>query len=134
YNVKVVVETNHGCLDSTTSIAVVNPKPSIQSVLTPAACEGNATSFSQTSVVSAVNGASIAQFDWDFGDGTLAQGSSTSHLYAVPGSYSGNLIVTTNHGCADTMSWQTDVNPKPVISSIQTAPVCEGEQVLLAQT
>jgi PKD repeat protein len=38
--------------------------------------------------------ASAATFGWDFGDGGAASGSSVSHSYDAPGSYSWLLTVT----------------------------------------
>ncbi len=53
---------------------------------------GSAASFSGSAVLSDCTG--TATFEWDFGDGGVASGSSVSHSYDTPGSYSWLLTVT----------------------------------------
>lgn len=43
----------------------------------------------------------IVSWSWDFGDGTRAAGSSTSHTYSSPGRYFPRLTVTDNSGDTD---------------------------------
>jgi PKD repeat protein len=47
--------------------------------------------------------ANVASSYWDFGDGTTSILTNPSHTYAIGGTYSVFLIVTTNSGCADTV-------------------------------
>jgi 6-phosphogluconolactonase (cycloisomerase 2 family) len=43
----------------------------------------------------------IASLDWDFGDGTTGHGSSPTHTYAQPGTYTVTLRAVDNEGCVD---------------------------------
>jgi gliding motility-associated-like protein len=44
----------------------------------------------------------IASYLWNFGDGTTSSAVNPTHVYAVAGTYTVSLIVTTTGGCADT--------------------------------
>ena len=44
----------------------------------------------------------IVSYEWDFGDGTTASGSTVSHAYSAAGSFDAELTVTDNDGLSDT--------------------------------
>ena len=44
----------------------------------------------------------IATYDWDFGDGTVGNGETATHVYSTPGTYIITLTVTDNGGLKDT--------------------------------
>jgi PKD repeat protein len=44
----------------------------------------------------------IETYDWDFGDGTIAEGETTTHTYAAGGDYTVTLMVTDNDDLTDT--------------------------------
>lgn len=52
---------------------------------------------------------SIVDFDWDFGDGSLGSGVTTSHTYSSEGTYSVQLVVTDDDGLTDTISQDVTV-------------------------
>ena len=56
----------------------------------------------------------IVTYDWDFGDGALTTGVTTSHSYATAGTYTVTLTVTDNGGLSDTTSTQVTVTEPPV--------------------
>lgn len=69
-----------------------------------------------TSSVSSENNANINQYEWDFGDGYQT----SSQQNPIPsfndeGLYDIRLIVTTNHGCKDTITQQIEIYPLPVV-------------------
>ena len=49
------------------------------------------------------------QCEWDFGDGSTATGSDSTHWYALPGCYSVSLSVTDDEGGTDTMTRMVSV-------------------------
>ncbi len=133
YPVQLQVTSNYGCIDISTSQALVHPRPQILSAQSGTVCEGVALNFSQTSQVSNVNGAQLSQYTWLYGDGNSAPGSSSVYTYAAAGTYTSSLVVQSNHGCADTFSFVSVVNPVPQITGIQSSAVCEGNQTQLTQ-
>jgi PKD repeat protein len=53
---------------------------------------------------------SIASYDWDFGDGNTGSGVTTSHTYAVGGSYTVVLTVTDDEGATGSDSQDVAVS------------------------
>jgi gliding motility-associated-like protein len=53
----------------------------------------------------------IASWQWDFGDGGLANTQNTSHAYGAAGTYTVRLIVTDINGCIDSTSKDVDALP-----------------------
>lgn len=109
--------TAAGCQGFDTVTVTVNPKPIASISANSALCAGNALPMSGSgSSVSAP--ATIASYSWDFdGNGTyeVVNGAADqSNVYGNPGNTSINMIVTTNQGCTDTVTFNLTVNPKPV--------------------
>jgi PKD repeat protein len=46
----------------------------------------------------------IVSYEWDFGDGTVAQGIAAEYIYTAPGTYEVTLTVTDDDGLASTVS------------------------------
>jgi PKD repeat protein len=79
---------------------------------TPAS--GQAVSFDGSG--SSVPGSSIASYQWDFGDGGSATGSSPSHAYSAAGSYTVTLTVTAANGLTGSTTRAVTVDDPPVAS------------------
>ncbi len=62
----------------------------------------------------------IASYAWDFGDGTTGTGATTSHDYAVAGTYSATLTVTDNRGGTATKSLAVTAVAPPTNYAIDT--------------
>ena len=58
----------------------------------------------------------IAQYLWDFGDGTNSTDAGPSHPYAEPGNYTVSLKVTDNRGDSHTATTWANISPKPPIA------------------
>lgn len=68
---------------------------------------------------------------WSFGDGNTGTGITVEHNYTISGTYTVQMIVTGNSGCADTITKQIDVqvNSIPSVSISAVTEVCTGEAV-----
>ncbi|MFZ9700094.1 MAG: PKD domain-containing protein [Flavobacteriales bacterium] len=133
YPVQLIVSTNHGCSDTATLSAVVNPNPVVGSVSIPSGCQGAATALNTNVSVANVNGALISSTVWTSGDGGNANGAQTTYNYAQPGTYNAYVVATTNHGCTDTSFGLAVVNPTPQITSTTFPDVCFGNPTLFLQ-
>jgi gliding motility-associated-like protein len=101
YNIKLIV-VNHttGCTDETTQlIRIVDEKANFAASDTMI-CRNSSTVFS------AIGNApgTIANYDWDFGDGLTGTGSSLTHIYTNAGLFTVTLIITDISGCKDTLT------------------------------
>ena len=124
YTVTLDVTSTDGCSASTSANVQVFPNPVAAFSSTPA-CLGNANSYTD---LSSVSGGSITGWEWNFGDGNSSQNNTASHTYQAAGSYTASLIVTTNHGCTDTINGTVVVNGLP--SPSFTAPdICANGQM-----
>jgi gliding motility-associated-like protein len=69
---------------------------------------------------------SIIDWDWDYGDGTQANGiQNPTHAFAATGTYTVELIATNDLGCKDTTTMGLIVNPSPE-PQFAGPSVCEG--------
>ncbi|MFN8397043.1 MAG: DUF2341 domain-containing protein [Bacteroidia bacterium] len=112
YLTTLIVETNHACRDTLTDSVFLFPKP-LAGFENPDRCVPEAYAPLDTSAVATTVGAQIVGWHWDFGDSYTSTQQAPSHNYQTPGSYPVELIVTTNHGCKDTVLQVMHYNPKP---------------------
>ena len=98
-----VIEDTAGCtlaIPASDSVVVqAGPVPGL-TVSQPQACVGDLIQFSDASQ-SAVP---VISYQWDFGDGSSAQGPNPQHSYAAPGTYAVQLTLTNVNGCTDSLS------------------------------
>ncbi len=59
----------------------------------------------------------IVSYSWDFGDGTVADGITVSHVYTAVGTYTVTLTVTDNGGLQDTDQATVTVQARPVANA-----------------
>lgn len=126
YQTTLVVQDAVGCIDSLTNIPVVVYDLPISSFTPQNDCEGNAITFTSTSV--ATGTPTITEFDWDMGDNTLQNGNSVNHTYASEGNYAVTLYVEDSNGCLDSSQQSVSIFPLP-ISNFSVGNVCFGEAV-----
>ncbi len=68
----------------------------------------------------------IASYDWTFGDGTAATGTSVSHAYAADGDYVVTLTTTDGEGLASTTTKTTTVSATPPPNQPPVAAMSES--------
>jgi PKD repeat protein len=113
YQVQLTVTDNKGATGTTTkavTVAAANQPPSASFTASASnltvALDGSASSDPDGNLVS---------YSWDFGDGTSpGTGATTSHTYAVGGTYTVTLRVTDNRGATAETSREITVSPAQV--------------------
>ena len=90
---------------------VVNPVPKVKFASDSACTKANIDFTSNTTLGSGT----ISSYAWDFGDGTTAKGASVQHSYASSGNYTVQLKVTSDKGCADSLSKNAKAFPLPQV-------------------
>ena len=118
YNVTLYTTDQNNCKDTVVQAVNVYPNPTASFSYT-GVCFNTATPLTDNSSVTANPGGNIINgWAWDF-DGnatTDATVQNPTHVFPAFGSTSVNLIVTTNHGCKDTVLIPIFVNPNPVVN------------------
>ena len=123
YTVELAVETNNGCQDTITMPVEIWPIPVPDFTVTPV-CENSDAVFTNTSIITS---GSITGFEWNFDDGSpddLTSGP-VNHSYSA-GTYNPQLVVTSDNGCVDSISYALDIYSVPT-AEFTTSDVCNGE-------
>jgi gliding motility-associated-like protein len=117
YNVTLTVTNSGGCSSTSAAQTVhVNAKPVAAFTYSSPNCAGQAVTFTDQST--SADG-SIAQWIWNYGDGSSAEtvlsNTLRTHIYTTAASYTVTLQVVTSGGCLSLVSSQTVViHPLPV--------------------
>lgn len=130
YNTSLIVTTGNGCKDTVSNPAVVHPTPDA-TFINSNICYGEYAVFTDQSTI-APNSTNDAIFSWrwDFGDNTpFINNQNATYLYDTFGTYTVELKVESDFGCADSVSKTLVVNPKPVVNftvndTIGCEPLC----------
>jgi len=125
YTVSQLVTNTNGCVDTIMQTLVINATTSIDFTWI-GQCVNSPTQFTPV-----LNGATITQYNWDFGDGNTSTGSNPAHTYSNYGAYTVTLTVTDNNGAISTVAHTVMINPSPLanFTSIQN---CLGLPVLFS--
>jgi gliding motility-associated-like protein len=98
----------YGCTDTATHTVVVRPAPNlIYDDYEFVGCVPLTVQFNETS-----NTANYAT--WNFQDGSIGIGVSTTHVYSTAGTYYPIVITQNNFGCSDTTTFNVFAHPNPV--------------------
>ncbi|MEI8100388.1 MAG: PKD domain-containing protein, partial [Bacteroidota bacterium] len=124
-NVKLVSMSEFGCKDSMIVVVDVRESPKVGYTNTPA-CSLTPTVFTNTTAD--VNGA-VANYDWNFGDGTTSKTKSPSHSWTNLGPKTVVLTITLDNGCSSSISKNLNVATQPKVN-FSAADVCAGDQVI----
>src|SRR5690606_5521848 len=99
-----------------------------------AVCIGEPLTFQDNGSYSP-SGFNIVDYEWDFRDGTAANGSSVSHVFTQPGMYRVKLTVTDENGCESLNSSSLRIYVAPIPSFLDFPPsaeLCIGESITLS--
>jgi len=134
YDVKLIITSNNGCIDSLTrNLNTIYAEPQAAFTAPADICLNSAVNFTDQSNAP---GSTISQWVWDFGDGppvTSATGNQT-HTYAVAGTYTVTLKITSAIGCqsvspTNIATRQVTVNALPTVNFNTSLPGCAGQGV-----
>lgn len=116
YFVSLIVTTNNNCKDTIMNSLVVHPLPNALFSYSTT-CVGNSTVFTDESTLpTIVSNDVITSWLWDFDDnGATGNTQAASYQYANTGTYSVQLNVVSDFGCADSAIIPVVVNPTPVV-------------------
>ncbi|MES2284848.1 MAG: PKD domain-containing protein [Bacteroidota bacterium] len=122
YPVQLLAVSDFGCRDSITKTITVNPSPVVNfSATNKIGCELLCVGFQDSSFIA--TGSNVA-WDWNVGDGSVVNNSQIfDHCYTNDNAYSPNvfnvsLTVTSDNGCAGTLSKNNFITvfPNPIAS------------------
>jgi PKD repeat protein len=126
-NVKLVASSEFGCTDSMIQVVEVRESPKTGFTNTPA-CSLTPTVFTNTTADVA---GSVANYAWNFGDGSKSTTKSPSHSWSNLGPKKVTLLVTLDNGCKAEVSKDLSVLTQPKASFV-ASDVCAGDQVIFA--
>jgi gliding motility-associated-like protein len=109
YNVTLITTSANGCPDTVITPVYVYPNPD-PAFTTTGICSNEPVTFTDASLV---DSGGVVQWLWLFGDNTSATSNPVTHLYGAAGNYNVSLIVTTNHGCVDTITQALNIVQAP---------------------
>lgn len=100
YTVSLTVANQRGQQSSTSKFVTVEVAtgPSASFVASPETTSVNQTVFFTAASSKAANGRTLVAYDWDFGDGGVGAGLTTSHRYSRTGAFKVTLTVTDDLG------------------------------------
>ena len=132
YLVTLTATTEAGCSNTISKQLGINNLP--QASFSWAGNQfGLSVDFKSTSIIAS---AEIAEYSWDFGDGSsqtfLPPIQTASHIYAEAGYYVVTLTITDKNGCTNTTSTQILVCPMPqIVIEIQDTLICQNLPVTI---
>lgn len=139
YTVTLQVETDKGCVSTTTSGSVVIHGLPVAAFTAPDACTNDvAAPFTDASQYA---GGSITAWQWNFGDPNANAGNpntstqqNPTHHYTQAGTYTATLIATTNEGCTAQTTRSVVVNSSNVVADFtvqNTGPLCSNKDIVI---
>jgi len=124
YNLKLVVATNNGCMDSLTKAIRVEPIP-VPKFSFVDKCVNAPIYMSTSGTID--SSSKLGTYTWTYGDGT-APTAVANHTYKANGTYNIKLLLTTMYGCSDSVTHP--ITPNAVtVPKITYNLACVGKTV-----
>jgi hypothetical protein len=120
-----VTKTGYCKASASTQVTVDSTPPQAQVVATPPSSSGapNVSITFDGSASSGAEGATIANWSWNFGDNKTGYGKSVKHTYTKSGTYNVLLTVTDNHGKTGSAPLVSYIVKAPAANVTTTVPV-----------
>ncbi|MBS1627330.1 MAG: PKD domain-containing protein [Bacteroidetes bacterium] len=119
YIVKLIVTSNQGDKDSSSTILHVLSSPTAQYTVNPSTqyclSANNLFTFNNTSVIPSGNSAT---YMWDMGNGNFVSNQNATTVYNSANVYPVTLTVTLNNGCTSSSTQNITVKPAPTASFV----------------
>ncbi|MBA2562610.1 MAG: PKD domain-containing protein, partial [Chitinophagaceae bacterium] len=130
YNVRMIVNTQSGCLDTADYPAYIRviASPGINILASAEACEFADVIFKGNLLQPDT---SSLTWEWDFGNGQISSQQNPTQQYTTSGAYTVNVIATNSIGCKDTASHSIFINPLPQTNAGNDAFLCLGTPLQL---
>ena len=115
---QVIVTSNQGCTNQSSTSLVVHDKPvAMYSVDKTSGCQEHCMKFSDMSLVS---NDQITSWKWSYNGNEFSQQANPNLCINQAGDYDISLIVTSNYGCTDTLTYPNFIHvfPLPVANFI----------------
>lgn len=129
YDISLIARDKYGCeksISKSAFITITKPAAQFEAFQTFSECPPLTTIFHDLST------GDVAQWQWDFGNGSFSSLQNPANLYVDPGNFTVNLIATDVNGCTDTFSAENLVHvggPSGSFSKINTGASCVNASV-----
>lgn len=127
YAIKLLVTNTSGCSDSVTHTVTVHPLPVANFTMS----DDTVCALDNVFFTNASTGVNI--YNWNFGDAATSTTANPAHAYTNPGSYTVQLIATTNFGCKDTITAPVVVDSIPTVAFTSSIE-CVGDSTYFTNT
>lgn len=142
YNVKLIVTNSKGCVNPVFSRQVtIEARPAAGYIVPEVCLNDTYAQFTDTSHIAA---GSITSWQWNFGDAnsTVSNPNTSTlqnppHSYTAVGSYTVQLIITSNAGCRDTIAHTLFVNGSFPVANFtvnNAGSLCANDSVRIVNT
>jgi PKD repeat protein len=115
YTVRLTVFDNLGLSHSATMQVQVDNRPPVGVIQNGEPLYASLTTFFRATDSTDADGL-VTAFDWDFGDGAMASGAETSHVYGSAGTFKVKLTVTDDRGGVSVTEKDVTVQAKPTFN------------------
>ncbi len=109
HQVKLVVTSQAGCSDTFNKLVYINPTPSTSIFVS----DTGACMYEQPLSFQASGDSFVAEYIWNFGDGTVDTFTQGNHFYQQAGYYHGMTVAITDSACLDTSVFDIRIYPVP---------------------
>jgi len=135
YTVSLTVTNSNGCINDTSRLVMVDPKPIADFSFSATTCVGNPVNFTNQSFVPSGYSSSIRIWHWVWGDGTdttivFPGNPNVTHTFVgTSTTHQVTLTVTTTAGCTATISKTVTSVPSPIANFSYSSTLCDNQPV-----